>query len=111
MRRSTRPIEGTLSFGPAAKEAKSFFACATRVSAFRPKCFAKIFDMFVQVDQSLDRSQGGLGIGLTLVRSLAELHGGTVGGTATEPGQGSEFIVRLPALADAITATINLFRR
>src|SRR5262249_3396389 len=59
-----------------------------------------IFDLFTQVDRSLDRSEGGLGIGLTLVKRLVELHGGTVQATSPGPGQGSEFIVRLPALAE-----------
>ena len=62
---------------------------------------SKIFDMFVQVDQTLDRSQGGLGIGLTLVRSLAQLHGGSVSVRSEGPGHGSEFIVRLPAVSEA----------
>jgi PAS domain S-box-containing protein len=60
-----------------------------------------IFDLFVQVDQSLDRAQGGLGIGLTLVRSLAELHGGTISVHSEGSGRGSEFIVRLPLNAEA----------
>ena len=55
-----------------------------------------VFDLFVQVDRSLDRSQGGLGIGLTLVRRLVELHGGTVTAASDGPGRGSEFTVRLP---------------
>ena len=62
---------------------------------------ARIFDLFAQVDQSLDRSQGGLGLGLTLVRSLVELHGGTVEARSEGPGLGSEFIVRLPVLTEA----------
>jgi PAS domain S-box-containing protein len=60
-----------------------------------------IFDLFVQVDQSLDRSQGGLGIGLTLVRSLAELHGGTIAVHSEGTGRGSEFVVRLPVHSEA----------
>ncbi len=57
----------------------------------------RVFEMFVQVDRTLVRAQGGLGIGLTLVKSLVELHGGRV--TATSgPGRGSEFEVRLPCL-------------
>src|SRR4029079_2016966 len=56
-----------------------------------------IFDLFIQGDQSLDRSQGGLGIGLTMVRRLVELHGGTVEAHSEGRGQGSEFEVRLPA--------------
>src|SRR5262249_16010756 len=55
------------------------------------------FDLFTQADRSLARSEGGLGIGLTLVRSLAELHGGTITAASDGPDKGSEFILRLPA--------------
>jgi signal transduction histidine kinase/CheY-like chemotaxis protein len=55
----------------------------------------RIFEMFTQVDRSLERSQGGLGIGLSLVRGLVELHGGSVEAHSDGPGQGSEFSVRL----------------
>ena len=61
-----------------------------------PEMLAKIFELFVQVDGSLDRSQGGLGIGLTLVRKLVEMHGGTVSAFSEGPGLGSEFVVSLP---------------
>ena len=57
-----------------------------------------IFDMFKQVDPSLERSQGGLGIGLTLVKKLVAMHGGTVEAHSAGVGQGSEFIVRLPVM-------------
>jgi signal transduction histidine kinase/CheY-like chemotaxis protein len=57
----------------------------------------RIFDLFVQADQSLARSHGGLGIGLSLVRSLVGLHGGSVTARSDGPGRGSEFVVRLPA--------------
>jgi PAS domain S-box-containing protein len=60
----------------------------------------KVFDMFTQVDRSLERSRGGLGIGLTLVKQLVELHGGRVEAHSAGLGQGSEFVVRLPVLAD-----------
>ncbi|HEY1187801.1 MAG TPA: PAS domain S-box protein [Gemmata sp.] len=56
----------------------------------------KVFDMFTQVGTSLDRAQGGLGIGLTLVKRLVELHGGRVTAESRGPGQGSTFTVRLP---------------
>ncbi|MHB0960039.1 MAG: PAS domain-containing hybrid sensor histidine kinase/response regulator [Pirellulaceae bacterium] len=58
----------------------------------------RIFEMFVQADNSLCRSQGGLGIGLTLVKSLVEMHGGTVEATSDGLGKGSEFTIRLSIL-------------
>jgi PAS domain S-box-containing protein len=57
-----------------------------------------IFEMFTQVQGSVSRSEGGLGVGLTLVRSLVELHGGSVTALSEGLGQGSEFVVRLPLL-------------
>jgi signal transduction histidine kinase/ActR/RegA family two-component response regulator len=59
----------------------------------------RVFDLFTQADSTLDRSQGGLGVGLTLVRSLVALHGGTVRAESPGPGKGSTFIVRLPRAA------------
>ena len=58
--------------------------------------FPDIFDMFTQADRSLDRSRGGLGIGLSLVQRLVEMHGGTVEVHSDGPGRGSEFTIRLP---------------
>jgi PAS domain S-box-containing protein len=55
-----------------------------------------VFDMFVQADRSLERSQEGLGIGLTLVRRLVEMHGGSIAAHSEGAGRGSEFVVRLP---------------
>ena len=64
----------------------------------------RVFDMFTQVERSLERAQGGLGIGLTLVKRLVELHGGSVEARSAGPGQGSEFLVRLPEHASAPAA-------
>ena len=58
----------------------------------------RVFDLFVQEHQALDRAQGGLGLGLSIVRVLVELHGGTVEAHSAGHGRGSEFVVRLPAL-------------
>jgi len=62
---------------------------------------AQIFDLFTQVDQSLDHSQGGLGLGLTLVRNLVEMHGGSVSAHSDGLGRGSEFVVRIPILTES----------
>ena len=64
-----------------------------------PDLLPKIFDLFTQADRTLSRSRGGLGIGLTLVRSLVELHDGRVTAQSRGLGQGSEFVVRLPVAA------------
>lgn len=57
---------------------------------------ARAFDLFVQADETLDRSEGGMGVGLTLVQAIVELHGGRVLAASDGPGRGSEFVVRLP---------------
>ncbi len=59
----------------------------------------RVFDLFVQHRQSIDRSQGGLGLGLAIVRSLVEMHGGTVSASSAGEGAGSEFVVTLPGAA------------
>lgn len=61
----------------------------------------RVFDLFVRAENASNRSQGGLGIGLTLVRRLVELHGGRVDASSDGPGTGAAFVVRLPALAAA----------
>jgi PAS domain S-box-containing protein len=66
-----------------------------------PQLLPHIFDLFTQAERTPDRSEGGLGIGLTLVKRLVELHGGTVEALSEGLGSGAEFIVRLPALASA----------
>lgn len=60
-----------------------------------------VFEAFVQVDGTLDRAQGGLGIGLTLVKRLVELHGGSVFASSQGPGKGTEVVARLPLLGGA----------
>jgi PAS domain S-box-containing protein len=69
-----------------------------------PDKLDSIFDMFNQVDRSMERSQGGLGIGLALVRRLVQLHGGSVEATSAGEGKGSEFVVRLPVMIEAPAA-------
>ena len=68
-----------------------------------PEMLPHIFEMFAQGDRNFDRSLGGLGVGLTLVRRLVELHGGSVEAHSEGPGRGSRFSVRLPTVADSPT--------
>jgi signal transduction histidine kinase/ActR/RegA family two-component response regulator len=65
----------------------------------------RVFDLFTQVESSIPRSQGGLGLGLPLVRSLVELHGGRVSASSPGPGGGSEFTVRLPLREAGVPAS------
>jgi CheY-like chemotaxis protein len=62
-----------------------------------PEMIERVFDMFVQQGQTIERSQGGLGLGLTIVRSLVEMHGGRVTARSAGLGRGSEFVIDLPA--------------
>jgi PAS domain S-box-containing protein len=70
-------------------------------AGMRPELLAHVFDAFVQGERSYSRSKGGLGIGLTLARSIVALHGGTIEARSSGVGQGSDFIVRLPLLLPA----------
>ena len=65
-----------------------------------PQVLSRVFDLFTQVDRSLNRSQGGLGIGLALVKRLTEMHGGTVSAHSDGIGEGATFEVRLPLIGD-----------
>jgi CheY-like chemotaxis protein len=73
-----------------------------------PGILPHVFDLFTQSTRTIDRAQGGLGIGLTIVKSLVEMHGGSVAAHSEGPGRGTEFTVRLPvseASADASAVT------
>jgi signal transduction histidine kinase/CheY-like chemotaxis protein len=74
-----------------------------------PEMLPRIFDLFVQAHHTIDRSRGGLGIGLTLVRRLAELHGGNIQAESAGDGRGSTFTVRIPMIPapDAGSAVTN----
>ncbi len=80
-------------------------AAAFRVSdtgiGIAPELLPSIFDLFTQEERSLARSEGGLGIGLSLVKGLVEIHGGTIAAESAGAGHGSTFTVRLPALQKA----------
>jgi PAS domain S-box-containing protein len=67
-------------------------------AGIHPELLPHVFDLFIQADRSLERRQGGLGLGLTLVRRLVEMHGGRVEAASPGPGLGSAFTIRLPRL-------------
>ncbi len=71
-----------------------------------PHQLAHVFDLFAQGERALDRAQGGLGIGLTLVRRIAELHGGTVEARSEGLGRGAEFTIRIPAVTHAAADSV-----
>jgi CheY-like chemotaxis protein/two-component sensor histidine kinase len=66
-----------------------------------PDMLPRVFDMFAQVDRSMERAQGGLGIGLALVKRLVEMHGGAVSASSEGPDRGCRFVVRLPLIRQA----------
>ena len=73
-------------------------AVADQGIGLSPEMLSEVFELFAQGDRTPDRAQGGLGIGLSLVKQLVELHGGTVQAASAGPGRGSEFMIRLPIL-------------
>ena len=99
------PESGSISIALEAAENSALIRVRDSGVGIDPQILPRIFDLFVQGDRSLDRAQGGLGIGLTLVKRIAELHGGTVEARSAGLGHGSEFIVRLPGAPDAAQAT------
>jgi two-component system, sensor histidine kinase len=76
----------------------------------RPEILPSVFELFSQADESLERTRGGLGIGLTLVHNLVEMHGGRVEAHSAGPGRGSEFVVWLPLLPVASDAEQKVVR-
>jgi signal transduction histidine kinase/FixJ family two-component response regulator len=84
-----------------------FHICDTGVG-IPADMLSSIFDLFIQADRTLDRSQGGLWIGLTLVRRLVEMHGGSVHAFSDGPNRGSDFVVRLPTLQEAEIPAVSV---
>jgi signal transduction histidine kinase len=92
------PAGGTISVGVKRAGDDAILSVRDTGVGMSAELASRAFELFVQGDAALDRGQGGLGIGLTLVRRLAELHGGTASAASGGPGSGSEFTVRLPAV-------------
>jgi PAS domain S-box-containing protein len=90
---------GTVSIRLAQRETQVEISVADTGAGIKPEFLAHVFDRFRQADGSITRRYGGLGLGLSIVKSLVELHGGTVHATSAGEGQGATFAVQLPRLA------------
>jgi len=89
---------GHLSVGVDRADSEVVLRIADDGMGIAPDMLSRIFELFVQAPQTIDRSRGGLGLGLTIVQSLVRSFGGTVSAESAGPGQGSTFVVRLPLL-------------
>jgi PAS domain S-box-containing protein len=95
---------GAIRVTLAAKDGETVLAVTDNGLGIAPDLLPQIFEPFVQGERTLDRSQGGLGVGLTLVRRLVELHGGNVRAYSAGPGCGSTFTIRFPTVAPPCAA-------
>jgi signal transduction histidine kinase len=92
------PAGGRISVSTRREGAQAVLIVSDTGIGLEPELLPRAFDLFVQGERALDRAQGGLGIGLTLVRRLTELHGGTVLAESAGRGRGATFTIRLPAI-------------
>jgi two-component system CheB/CheR fusion protein len=90
------PAGGTVEFALERLDGRAVIRVRDNGLGMSKRLQRRVFDLFVQGSETLDRSDGGMGVGLTLVRSIVELHGGEVRAQSDGPGRGSEFVVRLP---------------
>jgi CheY-like chemotaxis protein/anti-sigma regulatory factor (Ser/Thr protein kinase) len=98
------PPNGTISLSAKQMDGEMVVTVKDNGAGIPQDKLDSIFDMFMQVDGTSDRAQGGLGIGLTLVKRLAQMHGGSIEARSDGEGQGSEFVVRLPVLSKRAAA-------
>jgi len=99
------PAGGRIKVGLSVDGSEAVLAVEDTGLGISARMLPFIFDMYVQADRTLDRAQGGLGIGLTLVRRLVELHGGTVVAASKGEGHGSSFVIRLPQIEPTQSAS------
>ncbi|HWN71212.1 MAG TPA: response regulator [Haliangium sp.] len=92
---------GSIALTAEARDGRVIVAVKDNGQGIAPELLPRIFDLFVQGQRTSERAQGGLGIGLALVRNLVELHGGRVEARSDGPGRGSEFVFELPAAQEA----------
>jgi signal transduction histidine kinase len=96
---------GSIALVASEEEGRAVLRVKDTGSGIPSEMLSEVFVMFTQVNRTLERSQGGLGIGLALVKRLVEMHGGTVDAESAGLGQGSTFTVRLPLSAEPAVAT------
>lgn len=99
--------EGTISLSARREDSEVVVSVKDNGAGIPADKLDSIFDMFMQVDSTSDRSQGGLGIGLTLVKRLVQMHGGTIEARSAGEGLGSEFVVSLPVLTKLAATAQN----
>ena len=90
------PAGGKVEFGVERLDGHALISVRDSGVGMSKPLLRRIFDLFVQGDETLDRADGGMGVGLTLVRSIVDLHGGEVSAASDGPGAGSQFTVKLP---------------
>jgi PAS domain S-box-containing protein len=96
------PQAGTVSIGAEQENGSAVVRVRDSGQGIPADMLTRIFEMFSQVDRSVEKAHGGLGIGLTLAKRLVELHHGVIEATSEGPGTGSEFVVRLPASSASV---------
>jgi PAS domain S-box-containing protein len=101
------PDGGEISVRTYAKDEQLIVKVKDSGVGIPPEMLSRVFELFTQVNPTLDRSQGGLGIGLTVVRRLAEMHGGSISATSEGLGKGSEFTLRLPLLNGELAQAVS----
>ncbi|HYD49070.1 MAG TPA: HAMP domain-containing sensor histidine kinase [Terriglobales bacterium] len=100
------PAGGTIRLTVAGEGAEAVVRVCDNGIGIAAEMLPRIFELFTQADDSIERSQSGLGIGLTIVQRLVEMHGGSITAHSDGPGRGSEFVVRLPLAAQVTTPPI-----
>jgi len=108
------PAGGRITVTLRAEGANVMLMVADTGLGISPRLLPYVFDRYMQADRTIDRAEGGLGIGLTLVRRLVELHGGTIHASSEGDGKGSAFSVRLnriPPVPNVVSGTPSLDRR
>ena len=94
------PVGGQIQLSLATEGSNAVLTVRDNGIGIPANMLTRVFDLFTQLERTADAAAGGLGIGLDLVRRLVEMHGGTVTAASAGPGLGSEFVVRLPLIAD-----------